>query len=87
MTVMQFVLSFLACGAFAVLFLMGLKIMADFTALTQAVIDNTTATNAAIAKITTLPTDTDQASVDAVTTQITANTAALNGAVAPTTGA
>lgn len=56
-------------------------IMADLTKLTQAVTGNTTATNAAVAALSTP--STDQTAVDAATTQIEANTAALNAAVTP----
>lgn len=56
------------------------QIMANLDALNQAVSDNTTAVNAAVAELQS--TD-DQAGVDAAAAAISASTAALNAVLAP----
>jgi hypothetical protein len=54
------------------------QIMADTTKLTAAVAANTTAVTAVQALVTTLRSGTDQAAVDAATTQVENNNATLN---------
>lgn len=58
------------------------EIMADLTKLQASVAANTEATNAAV-KLITSTSPTDQADVDALTSAVDANTAALTAAVAP----
>jgi hypothetical protein len=57
-------------------------IMADVTALTTAVTDQTVVVNEAVAKLTS-PTTPTQAEVDAVTNAVQSNTTALQNALPP----
>jgi hypothetical protein len=58
-------------------------IMGDLTALNAAVADNTTAVIAVAALVATLKSATDQAAIDAATTQVVANNATLAGLTPP----
>lgn len=59
------------------------KIMLNLTSLQQAVTDNTTAINAAIAKLQSP--QTTQADIDAITSTVTSNNTALNAVLNPPT--
>lgn len=57
------------------------KIMADLTALTAAVAENTTAVAAVQTEVQNLQSGSDQAAVDSLTSQVQTNNTALNALV------
>lgn len=59
------------------------EIMADLTALNQAVVDNTNAVDAVKALVDQLKSANDQAAIDAIAQKIVENNAAMAAIVAP----